>query len=107
MKNGHLDQKTRMITLRLSEVEFEFLKTRYRSYGARNVSDLARLAVERLMHASDNPANLPVNISTVTEVANLKSRVATLENQMNGLRGGRESDDIPAWLPIHAGQEDA
>jgi len=108
MKNGHLDHKTRMICLRLSEVEYEFLKTRHQSYGARTVSDLARLAVQRLMQGSDNPANMQVIVSAMAEsISNLKSRVVTLENQINGASGGRESHEITAWLPVHAGQEDA
>jgi hypothetical protein len=105
MTNGRLDYKTKMISLRLSEVEFEFLKTRHQTYGARSVSDLARLAVQWLMQGSD-PAKMPANISSVTEaVANLKVRVATLENQMN--RWGRESHDTAACVSTHAGQEDA
>ena len=38
-----------MITLRLTEEEYEALKTRYRIYGARNISELARLALQRLI----------------------------------------------------------
>jgi hypothetical protein len=44
-----LKHKTTMISLRLSEAELDFLRSRYQSYGARNVSDLARLALQRLM----------------------------------------------------------
>ena len=38
-----------MISLRLSEEEYAILRARYSSYGARNVSDLARLALDRIM----------------------------------------------------------
>jgi len=72
-----LEHKTRMISLRLSEVEFDFLKTRYQNYGARNVSDLARLAVQRMMHGWDNPGN-----SIAIKVAALDSRVTALESRM-------------------------
>jgi hypothetical protein len=43
------DRRKRMISLRLSEEEFELLKTRYHTYGARTVSELARLALQRIM----------------------------------------------------------
>jgi hypothetical protein len=42
-------RKNRMISLRLSEEEYTLLRARYSSYGARNVSDLARLALDRIM----------------------------------------------------------
>ena len=42
-------RKNRMISLRLSEEEYALLRSRYSSYGARNVSDLARLALDRIM----------------------------------------------------------
>jgi hypothetical protein len=92
MNNGNLDHKTKMISLRLSEVEFEFLKTRYQSYGARNVSDLARLAVQRMMQGSEYPGNnIAANFVAVTEtLAELESRVSTLENQL-ALRWARGS----------------
>jgi hypothetical protein len=41
-----------MISLRLSEVEYEVLKTHYRTYGARNISELARLALQRILTGS-------------------------------------------------------
>ena len=43
------ESKKRMISLRLSEAEYSALKTQYRAYGARNVSDMARLALQRVM----------------------------------------------------------
>ncbi|MGP8246919.1 MAG: hypothetical protein ACLQVN_20675 [Bryobacteraceae bacterium] len=42
-------RKNKMISLRLSEDEYALLRARYSSYGARNVSDLARLALDRIM----------------------------------------------------------
>jgi hypothetical protein len=46
------DRRKKMISLRLSEAEFELLKTRYHSYGARNISELTRLALHRIMTGS-------------------------------------------------------
>jgi hypothetical protein len=43
------DRRRNMISLRLSEVEFEVHRTHYRPYGVRNVSELARLALQRMM----------------------------------------------------------
>jgi hypothetical protein len=46
------DRRKKMISLRLSEAEFELLKTRYHSYGARSISELTRLALHRIMTGS-------------------------------------------------------
>ena len=43
------DRRKKMISLRLSEEEYELLKTRYHSYGARNVSELARQALQHII----------------------------------------------------------
>ena len=90
--NGNLDHKTKMISLRLSAVEFDFLRNRYQSYGARNVSDLARLAVQRMMNGSDNPDNSTAAKVAVVEqsVTDLNSRMATLESQVATILWERE-----------------
>jgi hypothetical protein len=67
-----------MISLRLSDVEYEFLKTRYRAYGTRSVSDLARLALQRMMHNWDTPGS---NVSR--KLASLDGRIATLESRLS------------------------
>jgi hypothetical protein len=41
-----------MISLRLSAVEYEALHSLYPSYGARNISDFARLAMQRIIGKS-------------------------------------------------------
>ena len=65
-----------MISLRLSEVEYEVLKTHYRTYGARNVSELARLALQRIMTgAAGSPEGL------AAKLAELDDRVHALESQ--------------------------
>jgi hypothetical protein len=45
-----------MISLRLSEVDYEVLKTRYCAYGAHNVSGLTRLALLALSDWISCPA---------------------------------------------------
>jgi hypothetical protein len=42
-------RRTRSISLRLSEEEYEALQKLHRSYGARNVSDFARMAIQGLI----------------------------------------------------------
>lgn len=56
--------KSRMISLRLSAEEYESLRNLYASYGARSVSDFARLAMKRLIagaFASDDAVLLRLN----------------------------------------------
>jgi hypothetical protein len=74
------EHKSRMLSVRLSAVEFDFLKTRYRSYGARNASDLARLAVQRVMHGWDGPVN-----NLAGEIASLSQRAAELSRRVERL----------------------
>jgi hypothetical protein len=70
--------KRKMISVRLSEVEYELLKTQYRTYGARSVSDLARLALEHIM---TGPAASKDGLAE--KVARLDDRVHTLESQVS------------------------
>ncbi len=46
------DSRQKMISLRLSQVEYEVFKAQYRAAGARNMSELARLALQRLVTES-------------------------------------------------------
>jgi hypothetical protein len=64
-----------MISLRLSEIEYEGLKREYRTYGARNVSDLARLALQRIMNGSAASHD-----ACAAKVAELDDRVHALES---------------------------
>lgn len=85
------DRKRRMISLRLSEAEFEGLKTHYRIYGARNASDLARLALQRLM------TDIPTSQDTIVEkLAELDDRVHALEeNAARMAQANREETSVP------------
>jgi len=67
----------KMISLRLSEVEYDVLKMHYRTYGARNVSDLARLALQRIMNQSASPLD-----NLAAKLAELDERVYALETQL-------------------------
>ncbi len=63
---------TRSISLRLSESEYETLKAQCQQCGAATVSDLARLAIQRLTHSSP-------------PTADLASRVYEIESRLNAL----------------------
>ena len=69
--------RSKMISLRLSEVEYEVLKKEYRIYGARNVSDFARLALQRIMTGST------ASHACATKLAELDHRVHALESQVS------------------------
>ncbi|MGA2114612.1 MAG: hypothetical protein ABSH56_07665 [Bryobacteraceae bacterium] len=71
------NRRRKMISLRLSEVEYDVLKMHYRTYGARNVSDLARLALQRIMNQSSSPLD-----NLAAKLAELDERVYALETQL-------------------------
>ena len=72
------DRRKRMISLRLSEEEFELLKTRYHTYGARNVSDLARQALQHIMTGSPRPQH-----DFAAELTQLAGRIHALETSVS------------------------
>jgi hypothetical protein len=67
--------RSKMISLRLSEVEYEVLKKEYRTHGARNVSELARLALQRIMNGS-----AATHDACAVKLAELDVRVHALES---------------------------
>jgi len=67
-----------MISLRLSEVEYEVLKTHYRTYGARNVSELARLALQRMMSGPTASQD-----AFAAKLSDLDERVHQLESNVS------------------------
>ena len=83
------DRRKKMISLRLSEEEFELLKASYHTYGARNVSDLARQALHHIMTRSPvpttgSPAPQP---GFAVKLSELDERVHTLETSVSLLLG--------------------
>ena len=72
------DRRKKMISLRLSEEEFELLKARYHSYGARNVSDLARQALQHIMTGSPTPQP-----GFAVKLSELDDRVHALETSVS------------------------
>ena len=61
---------SKMISLRLSAEEYEALRTLYPNYGARNVSDFARMAIQRVI------GNSLASDGLVTTVNDLDRRLA-------------------------------
>jgi hypothetical protein len=72
------DPRRKMISLRLSKEEYELLKTNYPAYGARNISELARLALQRVMTAPAGPQH-----DFAAELAELGERVHELESRVS------------------------
>jgi len=75
-----------MISLRLSEVEYEVLKRHYRFYGVRNVSELARLALQRIINGPVGPAS-----DFAAKLSELDERVHALESRASMERARIES----------------
>jgi hypothetical protein len=73
-----IDRRKKMISLRLSEVEYDDLKTHYRAYGVRNVSELARLALERMMNESSQQQD-----GVAAKLSDLDERVHQLESRVS------------------------
>jgi hypothetical protein len=75
------NRKNKMISLRLSEEEYAELRTHYSSYGARNISDLARLALHQIM--GNSPAG---ESGLLAKVHELDHRVTAVEGHLALLR---------------------
>ncbi len=71
------DRRTKMISLRLSELEYDILKTRYHEYGARNVSELARIALRRIIAGADAQQG-----ALAEQIAELDGRLHAVESQL-------------------------
>jgi hypothetical protein len=76
------ERKKKMISLRLSDAEYASLKSQYQTYGARNVSDLARLALQRVIGHPLAAASASFKIHELDErVAALEEKIASLLNR--------------------------
>ena len=76
------DHRSRMISLRLSEVEYEVLKTHYRTYGARNISELTRLALQRIVTGPAAPQD-----GFAAKLSEMDKRIHHIESQVALLLG--------------------
>lgn len=74
------ERKSKMISLRLSHAEYAVLKAQFRACGARNVSDLARQALQQVTQ-SPTPQR-----GVLARLAELDERVQVLESEMSLIR---------------------
>jgi hypothetical protein len=71
-------RKNRIISLRLSEEEYESLKSRYASHGVRSLSEFARDAMQRMLEQGGGPG-------IETRVQALDGKLAVLANEVSRL----------------------
>ena len=71
------DHRDKMISLRLSQVEYDVLKMHYRTYGARNISELTRLALQRIVAGLDGQQD-----GFAAKLSELDARVRRLESHV-------------------------
>jgi hypothetical protein len=77
---SELIRKDKMISLRLSQAEYESLRSLYPSYGARNISDFARLAMQRVITKS-----LGAEDALLARMHELDGRLKTVESRLASL----------------------
>ena len=75
------ERRIKTISLRLSEVEYEVLKTQYQTHGARSVSDLARVALRNAVTGSSSN-----HCGLAAKVVELDGRLQTIESELRRLR---------------------
>lgn len=73
-----------MISVRISEAEYEALKTHHRNYGARNVSDLTRLALRQILEQPPNHPDIAASLAAFGDrLDRLESQVSLLLEREN------------------------
>lgn len=75
-----LKRRSRMVSFRLSEEEYEGLKRICVTVGARSLSDVARDAVHRLLGTNVGPG-----LDWESQLAALRGRVETLDHELKRL----------------------
>jgi hypothetical protein len=78
------DRKCKMISLRITAGEYDALHTLYPSYGARNVSDLARLALQQVIQ---NPVSSDNGL--LARIHDMDDRLRAVEVELSGFLKGR------------------
>jgi Arc/MetJ-type ribon-helix-helix transcriptional regulator len=72
------ERKQKMISLRLSEEEYEGLNTHYRAHGVRNISEFARLAIQRIVAEPAGPEH-----AVAARLSELDQRLRQVESQVS------------------------
>ena len=85
---AYFSRKSKTITLRISEEEYEALRNSYADHGLRSVSELARTAIQRVIGDPNTRLELRVDALDTT-VDLLKGEVARLARI---LEDGRPED---------------
>ena len=84
-----LKRKNRMISLRLSNEEYEALRSLYRVHGSRSVSEFARDAMQKvIVEAKAGPANIETRLQELDAKMNSLDRevgrlVRLIESQLS------------------------
>jgi phosphoglycerate-specific signal transduction histidine kinase len=91
-------RKTRMISFRLSEEEYQYLRSISESEGARSVSDYARDTLFRIRQAARRP---PAEIQA--KMDKLASRLDSLNREVQSLRDGQPAPMNQAEVGVAAG----
>ena len=86
-----LNRKSRMISLRLSDDEYEALRTIYRSHGSRSLSEFARDAMKKVIK-EDAAASSTLE----SRLLNLDTRMQELDHVVGRLVNMIEARVIPA-----------
>jgi len=83
--------RNRLVNFRLSEDEFERLRTSCAQHGARSISDFARSSVLRRLEEAPGSQNLPSQLSHLGhKLTELESRVGQLVRIIASGRGDGE-----------------
>ena len=77
-------RKQKMISFRLTPEEYDRMQILRENYGARTVSDLARLAVHSLV--GNGSATAPPDLTVVERLRLVEARVLSLNNEVDRLR---------------------
>src|ERR1700689_5105681 len=86
------NRKRKMISLRLSEHEYEAMRALLPKFGAKNVSDFARLAMQRIVsNSSASDAGLIARINDMDRRLNFIEARVSLMNEATSVSSHRES----------------
>jgi len=89
-----LKARSRMISFRLSVEEYDQFRDLCLDQGIRSVSELARAAVNRLIHDPD-PLNA-TNEAIASRVTSLEDQIRTLSLELRRLK---QPDNVPNHVP--------